>query len=82
MNSAVSQTDFARICGVSRKTVTVWKAQGHLVFDAKGRVAVTESIARLEARPDVNRGGLTRRVGNGRVLPNLLPATSSNNSDA
>ena len=41
------QARFAELCGVSRKTVTVWKARGFLVFE-EDLVEVEASIERLK----------------------------------
>lgn len=65
--NAMTQADFARYRGVSRVNVTKWKSRGLLVFEADGRVAVTESDARLAARPETFRGG---SVKPGPVLTN------------
>lgn len=43
----VTQAEFSRTCGVSRKTVTMWKARGWLVMHA-GRVNVEASNANLK----------------------------------
>jgi hypothetical protein len=53
----VSQAEFARLRGVSRKTVTLWKGQGRLVLTADGLVDVAASDAMLAQRPPVYRGG-------------------------
>jgi hypothetical protein len=53
----VSQAEFARLRGVSRKTVTVWKSQGRLAFTAEGLIDVAASDALLAQRPPVYRGG-------------------------
>lgn len=61
----VSQADFARQHGVSRKTVTQWKAAGYLVLDG-GKVDVEATDAALEERG-------VGRFGNG----NKKPVTSA-----
>lgn len=43
----VTQAEFSRVSGVSRKTVTMWKARGWLVMHA-GRVNVEASNANLK----------------------------------
>lgn len=43
----MKQSEFAALHGVSRKTVTTWKARGWLVFDADGAVDVEASNALL-----------------------------------
>lgn len=44
----VTQARYAELHGVSRKTVTVWKAEGRLVLDARGFVEVEQSDAGLK----------------------------------
>lgn len=64
----LSQAEYSRYRGVSRKTVTVWKTKGELVLSASGLVDVAASDARLASRPQVNRGGVTSAIkatGNG-----------------
>lgn len=56
----VTQAEFARYRQVSRKTVSVWKAQGYLVLFPTGKVDVRASDKKLAGRPDVNRGGVTK----------------------
>lgn len=46
----MSQAQFSLIAGVSRKTVTQWKAKGFLVFNDDGAVNVDASIAILRDR--------------------------------
>jgi hypothetical protein len=58
----VSQAEFARRRGVSRKTVTVWKDQGKLVLDADGKVDVAATEALLGQRPETYRGGVTSQA--------------------
>jgi hypothetical protein len=53
----VSQAEFARLRGVSRKTVTIWKGQGRLAFTTEGLVDVSASDELLTQRPPVYRGG-------------------------
>ena len=65
----VSQAEYGRHRGVSRKTVTDWKQKGILVVDAKGRVDVAMTDVVLDQRPSAYRGGVTskpakRRKGN------------------
>ncbi|MCX5496447.1 hypothetical protein OSH11_17200 [Kaistia dalseonensis] len=55
----VSQADYGRHRGVSRKTVTDWKQKGILVLDARGRVDVAKTDAALNDRPATYRGGVT-----------------------
>lgn len=53
----VIQSEFARLMGVNRSTVTHWKQEGRLVLDAEGMVDVEASRARIKqtegARDDV-----------------------------
>jgi hypothetical protein len=44
---AVLQSEFARMMGVNRSTVTRWKQQGRLVLDAQGLVLVDPSRMRI-----------------------------------
>lgn len=53
----VSQAEFARLRGVSKPTVTAWKAKGFLSMTPDGRVKVEESEWLLAHRPQVYRGG-------------------------
>jgi hypothetical protein len=53
----LSQSAFAAHRGVSRKTVTLWKSRGLLVFKA-ALVDVAASDAAIDARPRINRGGM------------------------
>lgn len=57
----VSQAEFARHRGVSRKAVTTWKSKGLLVIDAEGRVDVEATEWKLDDRPANYRGGVTHR---------------------
>jgi hypothetical protein len=56
---AMSQTAYATHRDVSRKTVTVWKQQGLLVFTTGGLIDVAATDAILNARPERYRGGVT-----------------------
>ncbi len=47
----VSQAEFARARGVSRKTVTGWKQKGLLVLDGEGRIDVEATEWNLDQRP-------------------------------
>lgn len=55
----VSQAEYGRHRGVSRKTVTDWKQKGILVLDERGRVDVAKTDGMLKERPAVYRGGVT-----------------------
>jgi hypothetical protein len=62
-----TQAEFSRQRDVSRKSVTVWKAQGYVVLNDDGLVDVVASNALLAARPTSYRGGVTKDApaGNG-----------------
>lgn len=70
----MTQAEFARRRGVSRKTVTTWKQQGFLVVFDDGQIDVAASEAVLDARPPSYRGGVTsgKPQGNG-VTGNAAP---------
>lgn len=66
----LTQAEFARRRGVSRKSVTAWKAKGLLVLAEDGKVNVSETEWKLDDRPATYRGGVTHRpvrakTGNG-----------------
>jgi hypothetical protein len=61
MEQFLTQAAFARLRGVARKTVTHWKNLGLLVFAPDGRIDVAASEARIDARPEVRKGGKTNR---------------------
>lgn len=52
-----SKTEFAAMLGLHGSAVSRYKAAGRMVFDRAGRVAVRESLARLAATWDPQRGG-------------------------
>lgn len=58
---AVTQAEFARMRGVSKKTVTVWKAAGLLTLTAAGLVDVEATEWNLDQRPQTYRGGTAHR---------------------
>lgn len=60
----VSQAEYGRHRGVSRKTVTDWKQKGLLVLDAHGRVDLAMTDAALDERPATYRGGVTSKGKN------------------
>ncbi|MCX4195114.1 hypothetical protein OMR07_05625 [Methylobacterium organophilum] len=60
MAAQVTQAEFARHRGVSRKTVTKWKADGLLSMTPDGLVKVEESEWLLADRPGSYRGGTTK----------------------
>lgn len=53
----LSQAEFARLHGVSKKTVTMWKQAGRLVLGAGGLVDVERSNELLGQRPEKRKGG-------------------------
>lgn len=57
----MSQAEFARRRGVSKKTVTEWKQRDLLVMTADGKVDVERSEWSLDQRPATYRGGTTHR---------------------
>jgi hypothetical protein len=57
----MSQADFARRRGVSKKTVTVWKQGGLVVLNEAGMVDVEATEWKLDDRPANYRGGVTHR---------------------
>lgn len=57
----LSQADFARHRGVSRKAVTSWKQKGLLVLSETALIDVEQTKWSLDQRPAVNRGGVTHR---------------------
>jgi len=57
----LSQADFARRRGVSRKTVTGWKQKGILVLNEAGLIDVEATEWALDQRPPSYRGGVTHR---------------------
>lgn len=69
MAAEVTQAEFARLRGVSRKTVTEWKAKGLLSMTPAGLVRVEESEWLLADRPQNYRGGSTNRGARAEVSP-------------
>lgn len=68
----LSQAEFARHRGVSRKAVTGWKQKGLLVLTDTGLIDVEGSEWNLDQRPANYRGGVTHRPV--RAVPgNTLP---------
>jgi hypothetical protein len=57
----LTQAEFARHRGVSRKAVTGWKQKGFLVFSEAGLIDVEASEWNLDQRPASYRGGVTHR---------------------
>jgi hypothetical protein len=68
---AVTQAEFARMRGVSKKTVTVWKNSGLLTMTPAGLVDVDASEWNLDRRPATYRGGTAHRPV--RVVPKEEP---------
>lgn len=58
----VSQAQFARLHGVSRKTVTLWKQRGYVLMTTGGQVDVAASNKMLRGRPKCYRGGVTHHA--------------------
>jgi len=69
MAAQVTQAEFARQRGVSRKTVTDWKAKGLLSMTPDGLVKVEESEWLLADRPQTYRGGATKSDTPARPAP-------------
>lgn len=67
----VSQAEFARRRGVSKKTVTEWKGKGLLSMTADGKVDVEASEWNLDQRPANYRGGTAHRPI--RAVPKVEP---------
>lgn len=73
----VTQAEFARLRGVSRKTITKWKACGYLVMDHRGLlVDIVASAIELAKRPAINRAAAARAAhaaanGNNAERPRL-----------
>lgn len=71
----MNQSDFAKLHGVSRKTVTTWKARGWLVLagddiDVKASNANIERFRKTVTRPEKNRqvtSRVTKQVTDPRV---------------
>ncbi len=61
-SSFVTQAEFSRHRGVSRKTVSVWKVRGLLVLSPDGLIDVAASDRKLNERPLRYRGGLTTQL--------------------
>ncbi|MHC2090034.1 hypothetical protein [Methylobacterium sp. CM6244] len=78
----LSQADFARRRGVTRKAVTGWKQKGLLVVSDVGLIDVEASEWNLDQRPATYRGGVTHRPI--RAAPgntsNTRPGTPRKNS--
>ncbi|MBO1019331.1 hypothetical protein IPV08_05045, partial [Methylobacterium sp. SD274] len=57
----MTQAEFSRRRGVSKKTVTDWKQRDLLKFNDAGLVDVETSEWELDQRPAVYRGGVAHR---------------------
>lgn len=68
----MTQAEFARHRGVSRKTVTVWKRDGYLTFGDDGRIQVAATEAALAAAGKGNGS----KGGNAEPVTRLKPVTS------
>ncbi|RXF67705.1 hypothetical protein EK403_21075 [Hansschlegelia zhihuaiae] len=71
----MTQAEFARRRGVSKKTVTVWKGNGLLVFGDDGLVDVDATEWNLDQRPAKYRGGVAHRPV--RSAPELQPGSAA-----
>lgn len=70
----MNQSDFARLHGVSRKTVTMWKSRGWLIMSGDD-IDVTASNAQLEKyRKTINRPAKERVEAP--VKKSVLPSSS------
>jgi len=71
----VSQAEFSRLKGVSRKTATIWKQKGWLVVTDAGLVDVAALLAQ---RPTTYRGGSTVAPGSVTATVTDAPVTKRN----
>jgi phage terminase Nu1 subunit (DNA packaging protein) len=71
----VRKAEFARMRGVSRAAVGAWDRRGLLVLDG-GLVDVEASTAKLDARPEVYRGGRAKEIPNSPAAKPSAPAVS------
>ena len=70
----MNQSDFARLHGVSRKTVTMWKSRGWLIMSGDD-IDVSASNAQLEKyRKTINRAGKENKVVP--IKKNSMPSPS------
>lgn len=74
----VSQAEFSRLKGVSRKTATIWKQKGWLVVTDAGLVDVAATEALLAQRPTTYRGGSTVAPGSVTATVTDAPVTKRN----
>ncbi|MGU3286470.1 hypothetical protein [Methylobacterium mesophilicum] len=82
MPETATQAAFARLRGVSRKTVTEWKSKGLLSMTADGLVKVEESEWLLAERPANYRGGATKGSQAGAPATIVRPAVMPDESPA
>ena len=60
MTKTMTQSEFARRHGVSRKTVNEWRWRGYVVLAADGHIDARRSEKLLAERPRVYRGGVAK----------------------
>ena len=58
----LSMAKFAALRNATKQAATDWKKKGLLVFEVDGTVNVEASNAKLDARADSYRGGLTKKA--------------------
>ena len=81
----MNQSDFARLHGVSRKTVTMWKSRGWLIMSGDD-IDVAASNAQLEKyrksvnRPEKQKTSAPEKKRAGQVLPAREPPEESDPS--
>lgn len=81
----MNQSDFARLHGVSRKTVTMWKSRGWLIMSGDD-IDVAASNAQLEKyrksvnRPDKQKTSAPEKKKADRLLPAREPPEESDSS--
>ncbi|HHX0252534.1 TPA: hypothetical protein ACU1YM_002598 [Escherichia coli] len=81
----MNQSDFARLHGVSRKTVTMWKSRGWLIMSGDD-IDVVASNAQLEKyrksvnRPDKQKTSAPEKKKADRLLPAREPPEESDSS--
>jgi hypothetical protein len=83
----VSQAEFARLRGVSRKTVTAWKRQERLLLTSDGKVDVAGSEKLLALRPGIYRGGKIKaapgeKQATGKDVPPILDRSPEEIADS
>ncbi len=77
MNNIVTKSEFSRMQGVNRSTVTRWDKAGRLVLAPNGKVKVAESLVQIKAtqgaRTDVSERHAQAR---GQAIPAATSATT------